>query len=549
MRAKANWRRIAHICGVVVRHGLAHACHARLAKWPRFAAKIAGKKLSGPERLKRLLEDVGGTFIKFGQMLAIQSDIIPLEYCQGLFSLFDNVPAFEYQHVEKTFLEDLHRTPLEVFDYFDPRPIATGSIGQVHVARLGQRKLAVKVRRPTVVQDFGADLAALRLLVRTVKLFRLKSLYWIIQPTEEFTAWTQDELDYRREAHYIDELERYARDNPYERIPVVLWTHTTARILTTDFLEGVTISEYLRNKEAGLVKCSPDFAPEVFAKRLIDNFLGDAFGNGMYHADLHPGNLMIMAGNVVGYIDFGISGVLSRYSRRHLVEMTLAYVCGDTNAMCNSFFRISTFAENVNLQGFRERIKELAVGWYSDDDTQGRLRKSISNVMLDLLILSREKGVWPQRDVVKYIRSAIALDGLINTFAPTVDMGVQLERACVENLKWDALRNLVSVDALDSWVSGYMHLMRDGILRGAAFLNKAGTGPSLTRELFDAKQPKRQKRGAIQALYFSWISLCTAFIVELTQPTALTHLPARAYLSWAVLSILIWRTLKYIRVI
>jgi len=529
---------------VIGRHAIAHALRPLVFRWDWLAKKKLTHNLSGPDRLRRTLEELGGTFIKFGQMLAIQSDLLPLEYCRGLFSLFDNVPPFDYKHVEETFLEDLARTPVDLFDSFDSKPIATGSIGQVHVAYLGARKLAVKVRRPTALTDFGADIAALKVIVHTVKILRLKTFYWIIQPTEEFLAWTQDELDYRNEAHYMDELEHYARDNAFEKIPAVLWKYTTPRILTTEFLEGVTISEYLRDKNAGRSKHSPDFVPNLFAGRLIDNFLGDAFGNGMFHADLHPGNLMILAGNVVGYIDFGISGVLSRYSRQHLVEMTLAYTRRNPEAMCDSFFRISTFSENADAEGFRKKLRELAAGWYGENDAQSRLRKSISNVMLDLLILSRDKGVWPQRDVVKYIRSAIALDGLINTFTPNMDIGRHLEQACERNLKWDAFRKLISGKALDGWISGNAHLARDGILRVFALAKNAGIGPSLTSAAFSRRTQKLRK--PLDMLRFVWVGLCMALIWDPSHHAAGLGNTVIAYLLWGAISVLVWRTMKYI---
>lgn len=183
---------------------------------------------------------------------------------------------------------------------------------------LGGHKVAVKVRRPNILDDFSIDIAAMNFVVRLVKLLRIRALYWIIAPTEEFVAWTQEELDFRREAHYMEELGRNARGNRLEKVPAVFWSCTTARILTAEFLEGMTISEYLRKIEEGRAPSIPDFAPSKLAAHLVDNFLGDAFRHGMFHADLHPGNLMIMSGNVVGYLDFGISGVLSRYSRRHL---------------------------------------------------------------------------------------------------------------------------------------------------------------------------------------------------------------------------------------
>src|SRR5215467_9951305 len=209
---------------------------------------------------------------------------------------------------------------------------------------------------------------------------------------------------------------------------------------------------------------TPDFAPPLIAARLIDNFLGDAFRHGMFHADLHPGNLMIMPGNIVGYIDFGISGVLSRFSRRHLISMTLAYARGDLDAMCEAFFQITTFDPNADVRAFRQGLKEVSADWYGTSQSQTRLRRSITSIMLDLLMLSRESGIWPQRDVIKYIRSAIALDGLVKTFTPGVDIGRQLEEACERHIKWDSARSLITPETITGWFGGYAHLARDGFL-------------------------------------------------------------------------------------
>ncbi len=512
MRAKASLSRFKDICRVAGRHLVLHFLHRRLARWPRLALRIAGENIPGPRRLRLALEEIGGTFIKFGQMLAMQSDMLPLDYCAALFSLFDQVPPFEYAAVERTFVEDLGQRPSEIFEAFDQSPLATGSIGQVHVATLAGRKVAVKVRRPTILSDFDSDITAMKFTVNIVKLLHIRALYWIIAPTEEFIAWTQDELDYRREAHYMDELGRNARSNEHEKVPVVFWSCTTARLLTIEFLEGITISEFLRQREKGTPAVSADFVPQIFAARLIDNFLGDAFRHGMFHADLHPGNLMIMPGNVVGYIDFGISGVLSPYSRRHLISMTLAYARGDLDAMCESFFRITTLDGNADPQSFRRGLKRVAGSWYNDDGGQTRLRKSITTIMLELLVLSRESGIWPQRDVIKYIRSAIALDGLVKTFAPGVDIGLHLEQACQRHIKWDLMRNLVSPEVLTGWFGGYAHLARDGFLRAFAILRHAGServpGASSTGESPPGKNGKH--RGTV--LQLAWVVLCLAMM-------------------------------------
>jgi ubiquinone biosynthesis protein len=538
MRAKASLFRFRDIFLIAVRHAVLHAIHRRVARWPRLARRIPGENIPGPRRFRIAIEEIGGTFIKFGQMLAMQSDLLPLNYCVALFSLFDRVPPFPYAEVEKTFREDLGQAPLDIFETFDEHPIATGSIGQVHVATFRRRKVAVKVRRPTILSDFNSDIAVMKFTVHIVKVLHIRAMHWIIAPTEEFIAWTQDELDYRREAHYMDELGRNAHDNAHEKVPVVFWSCTTSRILTAEFLEGMTISEYLREKEKGTMALSPDLDPQLFAARLIDNFLGDAFRHGMFHADLHPGNLMIMPGNVVGYIDFGISGVLSRYSRRHLISMTLSYARGDLDAMCQSFFRITTLDKNADIQGFRRGLKRAAATWYGNDESQSRLRKSITSIMLELLVLSRENGIWPQRDVIKYIRSAIALDGLVKTFAPGMDIGIHLERACERHIKWDSVRNLISPETVTSWFGGYAHLMRDGFLRAFAAMRNAGTERSAAPVLPDEGPQRPGNRSHSAALQLAWVAVCAAMIWT---PARLTFLHTAAPLLLLMVSIVVWR--------
>jgi len=129
-----------------------------------------------------------------------------------------------------------------------------------------------------------------------------------------------------------------------------------------------------------------------------------------------------------------------------------------------------------NPEGFRGGLKKLADQWYEGHGKERRLRKNFTLVMLDMLRLSRKTGIWPERDVIKYIRSAIAIDGLIARFAPTFSVGRYLEVVCDHYLKWEARRALFSYDRLVNWSSSGGHLMRDGALRAASFLNRVATG-------------------------------------------------------------------------
>jgi ubiquinone biosynthesis protein len=470
-------RRLAYITFVITKHAFAHVGGVLLVR----LSLRSSVPLSGPARLRVALEELGGSFIKFGQMLALQPDILSLEYCNGLFDLLDRITPFDYTAVEQIFLTEIGKRPAEIFDSFAPEPVATASIGQVHVAYLDGRKVAVKVQRPNVETDFAGDIRLMAAAMMVIKRLHLRSLYWMLEPTGEFLRWTHEELDYRYEARYMERLRRNAANNSHERVPEVFWPYTTRRTLVCEFFEGDTMLSYLRALESGDEQLVNNlqtigFEPDKTARHIIDNFLGDVFQHGMFHADLHPANLMILPGNTVGYIDFGITGTISRYSRRNLIALTLAYTRGDLEGMCEAFFRISVFDSETSQARFREGLKQFAETWYETAGRERRLRKNFTLVMLDMLRLSRRTGVWPERDVVKYIRSAIAIDGLITRFAPSFDLGQHLQVVCDRHLRWSARRELFTYDSILGWAISGERIARDGPLRVADFVERLTAG-------------------------------------------------------------------------
>ncbi|HVS82122.1 MAG TPA: AarF/UbiB family protein [Pyrinomonadaceae bacterium] len=474
-------RRIAHLLAVLIRHAVAQGLAISVRRWPKLSAYVAVADLSGPQRLRSLIEDMGGTFIKFGQMLALQPDILPLEYCNALFDLLDRVSPFPFAQVEKLFIEEFGKSPRDTFDEFETRPMATASIGQVHVAYLSGRKLAVKVQRPDVDADFKGDIRLMIAAIRLIKRLRLKRLYWMIEPTSEFVAWTDEELDYRREARYMEQHRLNAQHNSHERVPEVFREFLSRRVLVAEFIEGVNVLDYLRALETNdkpVLDSLKDrgFEGSQFVYNVLENFLGDAYRFGMFHADLHPANLLILPGNTVGYIDFGITGVLSRYSRQNVVSLTRALGRGDLDGMCAAFFKISTLNTESDVEGFREGMTKLAKEWYEVQGKKHRLVMNATLVMLDMLKLSHRTGIYPERDVVKYIRSAIAIDGLITRVAPEFDLGRHLELICNRQLKWHARLASFTPNTMIGLAGSSGHMMQDGVVRASRSLSRLATG-------------------------------------------------------------------------
>lgn len=511
---RSSVRRLAHLQAVIVRHALAHALSLAATRWPRLPHRLHVVRLSGPERLRALVEDMGGTFIKFGQMLALQPDILPLKYCNALFNLLDRVAPFPFAYVEQTFQEEFGKTSREIFDSIEVEPIATASIGQVHVARLNGHKVAVKVQRPNVEEDFNGDIRLMNLTIRIIRLLQLKMFYWLIEPTNEFVAWTSEELDYRREARYMEQQRRNASRNPHECVPEVFAKYVSRRTLVVEFIDGLNVLDYLRAIEVGdelTIKRLRDrgFDGGEFVYNILENFLGDAYRFGMFHADLHPANLVILPDNVVGYVDFGITGMLSSYSRRNIIALTMALGSGDLEGMCAAFFKISTVNKESDVEGFRKGMQKLDREWYETTGVDRRLKKNATLVMLDMLMLSRQTGIYPERDVVKYIRSAIAIDGLITRVAPQFDLGKHLELICHRNLKWYARREAFTYNTMFGIFSAAEHLARDGALRAGSFLHKLTRGEISARAELE---PDGQQRDGVLRIQMVQLGIVVFFI-------------------------------------
>ncbi|HUG70843.1 MAG TPA: AarF/UbiB family protein [Pirellulaceae bacterium] len=489
----ASLLRLLQIVYVVAQHGLAQYAPwlARRIPWSGNRLRLA--ELTKPERLKAVLESLGGSFVKLGQMLALQPDILPFEYCYALYGLLDRVHPVAVEEIEEVFRMEIGRSPSDVFDEFDRKPIASGSIGQVHVGWLNGSKVAVKIQRPDTQAGFHRDVKLMKSLVWFIKRLHITPLAWMIDPLTEFADWTVEELDFRSEARYMKQLRRNAAENSRERIPAMYPEYSTERVLVVDFLEGVTLLDHIRNQDDPRHQqrlAREGFDCDQFSRAIIDNFLGDAFRHGMFHADLHPANLIILPNNVVGYIDFGITGVISQFSRQNLVTMTLAYARRDLDGLCARFFDVSSMDERSDPAAFRAGIKRLADKWYKGGEDDPSLQITTTMVMLDMLLLSRQTGIWPQRDVIKYIRSAIAIDGLIRQFAPHFDVGDYLAVACRRYLSWHARKSLLSHDALINWSKASAELMRSGAFRFSTFLERVGDASTQRSSI----HPRRRRR-------------------------------------------------------
>ena len=510
--AWSSLARLIHFAVVLTRHALGRGL-GRLARRLPIVRRRLPPPPPGPRRLRLLLEDLGGTFIKFGQVLALQPDILPRPYTEALFDLMDRMPPFAYAEVERLFHEELGAAPRQIFDSFDESPIASASIAQVHVAWLAGRKLAVKVQRPAARRQFGGDILLMTWLARAIRRLRLGRLGWLARALDEFVSWTGEELDFRAEARFMDQLAANARDRERERVPSVDWPRTSGRILTAEFLEGITLLQYLRALEEGRHEvprrlARDGFAPERFAENVLQNFLHGVFRFGLFHADLHPANLLILPGNTVGYVDFGISGVVSEYARHHLTANVMALARADAATAAEHLLAIAELTAESDSEGFRRGFDEFGDVWFRRQPGSRRFEKtrSYTEILLDGLRLSRQCRILPHPEAIRYMRSIITVDGLCSRIAPRMDRDATIERQCSDLLESTPGAALVSFDQWVDWLWAGARLARDGPERLDRALDR------LERRVDPAGRSGRRRPGS-RALHLALAAVVPALLV------------------------------------
>lgn len=319
-------------------------------------------------RLRRALETLGLTYVKLGQFLAMRFDVLPPEVCSELSNLFENVETVPFEQIVGVVEAELGEPISELFARFDPQPIAAASVAQVHEAQTHTGvRAAVKVQRPGVRPIFEADMRILRRFARIVDLVGVSGIDSMRQTVKEFETWTRQEFDFILEGTNAERLR--ARATRFEVIPAVHWQLTTKRVLTMDFVDGVSAARIaaLRrssNQHELAHELGPGYDTNLAMHRLAEASLKHIFIDGLFHADTHPGNVFLLTDNQVALLDFGITGELAPARREMLTAYYEALAGGQIDLCLRYYIQLWLVTPESDVQGFLEEMKPIFWGYY-----------------------------------------------------------------------------------------------------------------------------------------------------------------------------------------
>jgi ubiquinone biosynthesis protein len=310
--------------------------------------------LRNARRIERTILGLQGLFIKVGQLISIMTNFLPEEFRRELEGLQDAVPPRPYADIEARLTEELHKTPSELFASFEQRPIASASIGQVHLAHLlDGTKVAVKVQYPDIEEVVRRDLNTLRRIFWIIGWFipyqGLSELY------REIRAIVMDELDYLAEAHNAERIAANFVGRTDVAFPKVVRELTTTRVLVTHFEPGCKITDKLGVKQLGLDR-------GALARQVVEIYCQQIFSDGVYHADPHPGNLLVRPGTdgeppTVVFLDFGAVAEIPGNVRQGMVELVQGALTRDTRRIVNAMKQMGFVARGANEQTFEQVIE------------------------------------------------------------------------------------------------------------------------------------------------------------------------------------------------
>jgi ubiquinone biosynthesis protein len=380
-----------------------------------------------PERLKLAFEELGPTFVKLGQLLSTRSDLLPEAYIDEFTKLQDNVQPLPFDVVRVAVEKQLNKKLEEAYSYFSPTALAAASIGQVHQATLlTGEEVVVKVQRPEIEKVIETDVSLLAFLATLLEKYVPESR--IIGPTvivDEFFRTLSYELDFVVEANNMAKIAENCAAIPEVVIPRVYKSLSTHKVLTLEKLDGIRVNDIKALDAAGIDK-----------KRVVEigarTFFKCVMIDGLFHGDLHGGNLFILPGNRLGIIDFGIVGRLSQKARDQLASMVMSLLTEDYENLCYEYAELGAASASIDFDGFQREVRNVLSPYMG----LSLAEINVGKVLIEATQIATKFNIKIPGDWMIVFKAILTIEGMGRTLDPEFDllsMGQDLVKELVKN--------------------------------------------------------------------------------------------------------------------
>ena len=364
-------------------------------------------------RLRKSLEALGPTFIKFGQGLSTRMDALPEVVGLEMKKLQDAVPTFSFDVVLKTIQKELGGPLEKFFREFDREPVASASIAQVHRATtVDGREVAVKVLRPDVEAVVDLDIRMLTTLAGLIEEHipewrRLRAT----QVVAEFASSIRSEMNFQLEGSRAQKFRENFKNDPELYVPAVVWPLTTQRVLTLDWIDGIPIDELVAHPD-------PKLDSVVISKNIISSFFKQVFRDGFFHADQHPGNIFVLANGTIAILDFGIIGRVSMQDRILLAKLLQGFLQRDYRQVARVHLEAGYVPRHTDLDAFEEACRMIAEPIFG----QPLKEISIARLLAQLFKVTEQYEMPVQPQLLLLQKTMVVLEGVGREINPNLNM-------------------------------------------------------------------------------------------------------------------------------
>jgi ubiquinone biosynthesis protein len=437
--------RVRQIARMLQKHGFAPTMR-RMPLLRRFAKDDAAAAADpAPQRVCRLLEDLGPTFVKLGQILSTRTDLLPAEFTSELSRLQDQVPPFAFELVRRQVESGLGQPLEELFGSFAEQPLASASMAQVHTATLRDgQSVVVKVQRPGIAAEVRADASILVLLAQLLEMVVEEfSTYHVSDLAQEFEAGLTAELDFSLEAQNLQAFASCNQGREGVHVPRFYAALSGRTVLTMERIHGRRITELEHDVPR----------TRAIVERLVLLNFEHIFVDGMFHADPHPGNVLVDDVGNFGFIDFGLMGRLARDTQDRMLVLLLAVTLRDADTLARVLVRLGDAPSRVHLYSFRDAISRVLDRYLG----LGVAQIDTSAVLEDLVELSARFGMRMPRELALLSKTTMTIDGIVRTLHPTFEpstllaeraQGLLIERLDPRRLQGGGLRMALQLGML-----------------------------------------------------------------------------------------------------